>query len=264
MRMNLTNRSPGAFMKKLILAIAVLAVAGVAAQDGENREIQEPAPPRVDAPGNGSPPSDAIVLFDGSGLDQWARVEDGAPARWEIAGGAATVVPGSGSIRTRRSFGDMQLHLEWRPSAVIRGSGQSRGNSGVFLHSLFEVQILDSWENPTYVNGQAGAVYLQYPPLVDVARRPGEWQSYDIIFTAPVFEQGELVAPAHVTVFQNGVLVQNNARLAGATFTPEPVYAARCAPYAGERLQDCGGRMPLILQDHGQVVSYRNIWLREL
>lgn len=251
-------------MKKLIFACAALAAAPVIALGAESREIWEPEPQLVNAPGNGAPPSDAIVLFDGTNLDQWMRIEDGEPARWEIADGAATVTPGSGSIRTRESFGSMQLHLEWRPTDVISGSSQSRGNSGIFLHGVFEVQILDSWENPTYVNGQAGAVYLQSPPLVNAARRPGEWQSYDIVFTAPVFEQGELVSPAWVTVFHNGVLVQNNVRLAGATFTPEPVYEAQCAPYPSEQLQDCTGKMPLSLQDHGQVVSFRNIWLREL
>ncbi|MXY91544.1 MAG: DUF1080 domain-containing protein [Gammaproteobacteria bacterium] len=248
-------------MKKPLLAIAVLTAAAVSAQD---RAVWEPEPELVNAPANGAPPSDAIVLFDGTNLDQWMRIEDGEPARWEIADGVATVTPGVGSIRTRESFGSMQLHLEWRPTDVISGSGQSRGNSGVFLHGLFEVQILDSWENPTYVNGQAGSVYLQSPPLVNAARRPGEWQSYDIVFTAPVFEQGELVSPAYVTVFHNGVLVQNNVRLAGATFTPEPVYETRCAPYRSEQMQDCTGKMPLSLQDHGQVVSFRNIWLREL
>ena len=251
-------------MKKLIFAIAALTAVPVIALGAENREIWEPEPQLVNAPGNGAPPSDAIVLFDGSDLDQWMRIEDGEPARWQIADGAATVTPGSGTIRTRESFGSMQLHLEWRPTDVISGSSQSRGNSGVFLHGLFEVQILDSWENPTYINGQAGSIYLQSPPLVNAARRPGEWQSYDIVFTAPVFEQEELVSPAYLTVFQNGILVQNNVRLAGATHTPEPGYQARCQPYASERLQDCSGRMPLTLQDHGQIVSFRNIWLREL
>ncbi len=251
-------------MKKLILAIAALAAAAVTAQSGESREVWQPEPELVSAPGDGAPPSDAIVLFDGANLDQWMRIEDGEPARWEIADGAATVTPGVGSIQTREAFGSMQLHIEWRPTDVISGSGQSRGNSGIFLHGQFEVQILDSWENPTYVNGQAASVYLQSPPLVNAARRPGEWQSYDIVFTAPVFERGELVSPAYVTVFHNGVLVQNHVRLDGATYTPEPVYQAQCAPYPSDRLRDCTGRMPLSLQDHGQVVSFRNIWLREL
>ena len=248
-------------MKKLILALTVLAAAAVLAQS-DNEQSQQPA--LVSATGAGAPPSDAIVLFDGSDLDGWVRVEDGGPAGWEVSGGVATVTAGTGTIRTRQAFGSMQLHLEWRPTDVISGNGQGRGNSGVFLHSLFEVQILDSWENPTYVNGQAGAVYLQHSPLVNAARAPGEWQTYDIVFTAPVFEQGELVSPAYLTAFHNGVLVQNNVRLAGATFTPEPVYDAQCQVYSSEQLQDCTGEMPLSLQDHGQVVSYRNIWLREL
>lgn len=248
-------------MKKLILALTVIAAAAVLAQS-DKEQSQQPA--LVSATGTGAPPSDAIVLFDGSDLDGWVRVEDGGPAGWEVSGGVATVTAGTGTIRTRQAFGSMQLHLEWRPTDVISGNGQGRGNSGVFLHSLFEVQILDSWENSTYVNGQAGAVYLQHPPLVNAARAPGEWQTYDIVFTAPVFEQGELVSPAYLTAFHNGVLVQNNVRLAGATFTPEPVYDAQCQVYSSEQLQDCTGKMPLSLQDHGQVVSYRNIWLREL
>ncbi len=251
-------------MKKLIVALAILATAVAAFAQSSSRETRSPMPPLVAAPSGGAPPADAVVLFDGSDLDQWERVEDGEPARWEIAEGAATVTPGSGTIRSRQSFGSMQLHLEWRPTDIISGAGQSRGNSGVFLHSQFEVQILDSWDNPTYSNGQAGAVYLQYAPEVNVSRRPGEWQSYDIIFTAPEFEGGELVSPAWLTVFQNGVLVQNHVALEGATHTPEPVYAAQCQPYAAAATLDCSGDMPLILQDHGQVVSFRNIWLREL
>ncbi len=254
-------------MKKILFAIAILSAPVALAQSGGDRQQAEPEPVLVSAGQNGAPPSDAIVLFDGSDLDDWVRVADGEPTRWEIADGAATVRPGDGTIRTRESFGSIQLHLEWRPTDVIGGSGQGRGNSGVFLHSLFEVQILDSWENPTYVNGQAGSVYLQYPPLVNAARQPGQWQSYDIIFTAPEFNGDELVSPAWLTVFHNGVLVQNHVRLDGATFTPEPVYEAQCEPYGLDgsgRRRDCTGKMPLILQDHGQVVSFRNIWLREL
>lgn len=255
-------------MNKLLFASIFFAPAALAcaAALAQERARWEPEPALVSAPG-AAPPSDAIVLFDGANLDQWMRMEDGEPARWEIADGAATVTPGTGTIRSRQSFGSLQLHLEWRPTDVIDGTGQSRGNSGVFLHSQFEVQILDSWENASYVNGQAGSVYLQHPPLVNASRPPGEWQSYDIIFTAPVFEGGELVAPAYLTVFQNGVLVQNQVELQGATHTPEPEYAAQCIPYnlKGEaNRRDCTGNMPLVLQDHGQVVSFRNIWLREL
>ena len=135
----------------------------------------------------------------------------------------------------------------------------------MFLHSLFELQILDSWDNDTYVNGQAAAIYLQQPPLVNVTKPPGEWQVFDIVFTAPVWEKGKLKSPAYLTVLHNGVLVQNNVELQGTTFTPQPEYKARCGPYSQEeRIQDCTGKMPITLQDHGQVVSYRNIWVREL
>ncbi len=257
-------------MKKRLFAIilpAATALASGLALAQDDRGLWEPKPAFVATPPDGAPPSDAVVLFDGANLDQWMRIEDGEPARWEIADGAATVTPGTGTIRTRQSFGSLQLHLEWRPTDVIDGSSQSRGNSGVFLHSQFEVQILDSWENATYVNGQAGSVYLQHPPLVNASRPPGQWQSYDIIFTAPEFDGDELATPAHMTVFQNGVLVQNHVEIQGATHTPEPEYAARCIPYGlrgRANRRDCTGKMPLVLQDHGQVVSFRNIWLREL
>lgn len=229
----------------------------------------EPQPVRVKGQtiSSASPsiPSDAIVLFDGSDLDAWQRTSDNQPARWLIDGDTMTVQRGVGTIRTKQRFDDIQLHLEWRPSEVIEGEGQSRGNSGVFLHSLFELQILDSWENPTYINGQAGSIYLQYPPLVNASKPPGQWQSYDIVFKAPVYSGDILSSPARITVMQNGVLVQNNVELLGATFTPTPEYAAECAPYShSDRLQDCTGKMPIILQDHGQVVSFRNIWVREL
>jgi len=250
-----------------IIFLAAIALISAVAPAQDDRARWEPEPALVATPEGGAPPADAIVLFDGTNLDQWMRLEDGGPARWEIADGAATVTPETGHIRTRQAFGSLQLHLEWRPTDVIDGSSQSRGNSGVFLHSQFEVQILDSWENATYVNGQAGSVYLQYPPLVNASRPPGEWQSYDIIFTAPEFDGDELATPAFVTVFQNGVLVQNRVEIRGATHTPEPEYAARCIPYGSKgeaSRRDCTGKMPLILQDHGQVVSFRNIWLREL
>jgi len=250
-----------------IILLAAIALISAVAPAQDDRARWEPEPALVATPADGAPPADAIVLFDGTNLDRWMRLEDGGPARWEIADGAATVTPGTGHIRTRQAFGSFQLHLEWRPTDVIDGGSQSRGNSGVFLHSQFEVQILDSWENATYVNGQAGSVYLQYAPLVNASRPPGEWQSYDIIFTAPEFDGDELATPAFVTVFQNGVLVQNRVEIQGATHTPEPEYAARCIPYGpkGEaNRRDCTGKMPLILQDHGQVVSFRNIWLREL
>lgn len=228
-------------------------------------EVYSPVPEKISGVMDGAAPSDAIILFDGSNLDAWQSAGTEEDAAWAMTGDVLTVKNGSGSIKTRQAFGDIQLHIEWSPTATIMGEGQSRGNSGIFLNSLFEVQVLDSWENPTYVNGQAGAVYLQHAPSVNVARPPGEWQSYDILFKAPVYSaSGSLQSPAHVTVFQNGVLVLNNVEILGATYTEEPEYSIRCTPYGQTREQDCSGAMPLTLQDHGQVVSFRNIWLREL
>lgn len=257
------------FQNRSLSAMAVTCVIALLSSNLQaqtiNREQQGPEPVKIESAGSGTAPSDAIVLFDGSNLDAWVTADLGEPAQWNIENGVATVTPGSRTIKTRQAFGDIQLHLEWSPTDVIEGSGQSRGNSGIFLQSIFEVQILDSWENPTYVNGQAGSIYLQYPPLVNVAKPPGEWQTYDILFKAPVYSsRGELQAPAYVTVMLNGVVVQNHVALAGATYTQMPEYGARCVPYGQQTEQDCSGKMPLTLQDHGQVVSFRNIWVREL
>ncbi len=235
------------------------------AQSANNDEVYTPVPEKISGVGDSAPPSDAIVLFDGRNLDAWHTANTEQAAEWTIADGAFTVNNGAGSIKTKQAFADFQLHIEWSPTDVIQGQGQSRGNSGIFLHSQFEVQVLDSWNNPTYVNGRAGAVYLQHAPLVNVSRPPGQWQSYDIIFTAPVYAAtGVLQSPAYVTVIQNGVLVLNHVEIFGATYTDTPEYATSCTPYGQTRQQDCSGRMPLTLQDHGQVVSFRNIWLREL
>lgn len=254
-------------MKNYLSLFVLFTVSSLAfSQANDNGEIYEPVPALVTGVINGAPPSDAIVLFDGSNLDAWNRTADDEPARWLIEDGAITVQRGVGTIKTRQAFGDIQLHVEFRHSDVIQGSGQDRGNSGVFLHSLYEVQVLDSWENATYVNGQAGSIYKQQAPLVNASRPPGQWQSYDIIFTAPVFSaSGNLQTPAFVTVLQNGVLILNHFEILGATFTPSPEYAAHCGPYSQEqRMQDCSGKMPITLQDHGQIVSFRNIWVREL
>ena len=218
----------------------------------EETEVWKPAPPAVDPGRPGRPPSDAVVLFDGADLSEW-RGRGGAP-QWPVADGAVTVRPGAGNLTTKRRFRDVQLHVEWRTPAVVAGESQGRGNSGVFLMGLYEVQVLDSWENPTYVNGQAASVYKQHVPLVNASRPPGAWQTYDIVFTAPRFAAGgALERPATMTVLHNGVLVQNHVTLAGPTvFRGAPRYEAHA------------DRLPIMLQDHRNPVSYRNIWVREL
>jgi hypothetical protein len=219
----------------------------------EDTEVWEPEPPVVVPGRNGAPPSDAIVLFDGSDLAAWSA-EDGGDAGWRVEDGAMTVVPGTGSIRTRQGFGDVQLHIEWRTPAEVSGEGQGRGNSGIYFMQRYELQVLDSYENRTYSNGQAGAIYKQHIPLVNASRPPGAWQSYDVIFTAPRFDaNGALLIPAYMTAFHNGVLIQNHAELRGPTlYIGEPTYQAH---------ED---RAPLLLQDHGNPVSYRNVWIREI
>ena len=217
-------------------------------------------PPPVVEPGTastpeaaGRAPSDAVILFSGRDLSQWMQ-QDGSPAKWKVENGYFEVVPGSGSIDTRQGFGDCQLHLElWEPVPVT-GQGQGRGNSGVFLMGLYEIQVLDSYENRTYADGQAAAVYGQYPPLVNASRPPGQWQSYDIVFHGPRFGQDEkLLQPAHLTMFHNGVLVHDNVELSGPTgHRKRPPYKAH------------GAKLPLSLQDHGNPVRFRNIWIRQL
>ena len=210
--------------------------------------------PEVVTPGKGTlPPSDASVLYSGAGdLDKWEG-ERGGPAGWE-AGEELTVVRGTGGIKTRDSFGDMQLHIEWRAPAEVKGDGQGRGNSGVFLMGKYEVQVLDSYGNETYYNGQAGSIYKQSIPLVNACLPPGEWQTYDIIFKAPVFnEDGTKKSSAYVTVLHNGVLIQNHVEILGTT---EYIGAPKNDPHPAE--------LPLHLQDHGNPVSYRNIWVRPL
>ncbi|MDX1428996.1 MAG: DUF1080 domain-containing protein [Rhodothermales bacterium] len=219
----------------------------------EETEVWEPEPPVVTTGSYPAPPSDAIVLFDGSDLSAWTD-ENGGVAGWRVEDGAVTVVAGAGGIKTKRSFGDVQLHIEWRTPAEVRGEAQGRGNSGVFLMSLYEVQVLDSYQNRTYSNGQAGAVYKQHIPLVNATRPPGDWQTYDIVFRAPIFNhEGAVLRPALVTVFHNGILIQDHVRLLGPTI------------YIGlPKYEPHGNKLPLMLQDHGDPVSYRNIWVREL
>lgn len=225
----------------------------------------EPVPKKITGVVNGKAPSDAIILFDGTNMDAWEHVVTGDESQWYIEDGILTVNNGTGTLVSKQSFRDIQMHIEWRPSGEIVGQGQSRGNSGIFMQSLFEIQMLDSWENPTYVNGQAGALYHQYPPLVNASNPSGEWQTYDIIFSAPIYSrEGNLETPAYISLLHNGVLVLNHVEVLGSTFPKVPEYKPTCEPYELNVIMDCTGKLPLLLQDHGQVVSFRNIWLREL
>jgi len=206
---------------------------------------------------NADAPSDATILYNGHGLSAFQK-KDGSPAGWKIdADGAVTDIKGAGDLITKEAFGNCQLHLEFREPSEVKSSGQGRGNSGVYIMGKYEIQVLDSYNNPTYSNGQAGAVYKQHVPLVNASRKPGEWQSYDIIFTAPLFkENGDLESPARVTVIHNGVLIQNNVTILGPTdWVMKPVYKKHAS------------KLPLMLQDHGDdgnPISYRNIWIRNL
>jgi hypothetical protein len=258
------------------LAVAALSTAAVShcaqviAQEAakpkhEDTEVYEPVPPVV-TPGatNAAPPSDAIVLFDGKNLDEWVSAQDKSPAKWIVHDGIVTVSKehGVGNIETKRSFKNYQLHVEWRIPENITGSDQARGNSGVFLASTgpgdagYELQVLDSYQNKTYVNGMAGSIYKQAIPLANPARKPGEWQSYDVAWTGPVFnDDGSVKTPAYVTVFFNGVLVQNHFELKGETlFIGKPLY--KKYDTAPIKLQAHG--------DHSEPISFRNIWVREL
>jgi hypothetical protein len=227
----------------------------------EATEVWTPVP-KIVKPGttNADAPSDAIVLFDGRNADEWVSARDKSPARWNVANGVLTVNKAAGDIQTRRAFGSYQLHIEWRIPDAITGTGQARGNSGVYLawtgNGGYELQVLDSYENTTYVNGQAGSIYKQFPPLVNANRKPGEWQAYDVLWTAPTFKpDGSLATPAYVTTFHNGVVVQNHAVLKGDTrYTGQPEYHAH-------------GPAPILLQAHGDPsppISFRNIWVRPL
>jgi len=220
----------------------------------EDTEFWDPEVEKVD-PGesNATPPSDAIVLFGENDLSNWESVE-GGEAQWDVTGNYFTVKPGTGPIKTKEDFGNFQLHIEWRSPQEIVSESQGRGNSGVFLQGLYEVQVLDSYDNRTYANGQAGSIYKQSPPLVNATRSPLEWEVYDIIYTAPEFDEknGALVEPGYVTVLHNGVVVQNNTKLQGTT------------AYIGTPQWKAHGDGPIVLQDHSNPVSFRNIWIREL
>jgi len=217
--------------------------------DPEVKIIQPGAQP-------GMPPSDAIILFDGNDINKEWVDRQGDTSKWSVTDGAMVCVPGLGDIQTKREFNDFQLHIEWRTPSEVTGSSQGRGNSGVFLQGLYEVQVLDNYNNRTYRNGQAGSIYKQHVPLINACRKPGEWQTYDIIYTAPRFDEDTTVyfTPPRVTVLHNGVLIQNNVSLRGPTlYIGIPEYSIK--------KHDSG---PILLQDHGNPVAYRNIWIREL
>lgn len=226
----------------------------------EMTEFWEPEVPVV-APGEATknsfftPPADAIVLFDGKDLSKW-QGQDGKPAQWTVNNGVVTVKKGTGAISTIQKFNDFQLHIEWSVPSDITGKGQARGNSGVFLQGIYELQVLDSYKNRTYANGQAGSIYKQTPPLKNAMRPPGEWNVYDVVYTAPRFkEDSTLFSPARVTVIHNGVIIQNNTTITGHT------------PYIGFPEYKFHGKGPITLQDHGdpsEPISFRNIWIREL
>ncbi len=224
--------------------------------------VHDPARPHpaVVIPGDvpGAPPSDAILLFDGKDLSKWEQAGRGpdrdkmVDARWKIGNGYFEVVGGTGNLQTREKFGDCQLHVEWASPGEVRGTSQGRGNSGVLIMSRYEIQVLDAYNNPTYADGQAGAIYGQWPPLANPARKPGEWNTYDILFEAPRFEGEKLAKPAYVTVIYNGVMVHHHKEIMGPMVYRQ---VAHYTPHAAEE--------PLMLQDHnGDAVRYRNIWIR--
>jgi hypothetical protein len=255
--------APGATRAWMGIVIAGALAAAAQAQSRKEWPIHDetrPQPKVVD-PGTpstqdrpGAPPADAVVLFGGTDLAKWRTAADGTPARWKVADGVMEVVKGAGDIQTADAFGDCQLHLEWAAPTPAVGEGQQRGNSGVFPMGRYEIQVLDSYQNKTYPDGQAAALYGQHPPLVNASRPPGQWQTYDIVFHGPRFDgQGKLLRPARVTVLHNGVLVQDDRELTGPT-----AHKAR-PPYAAHP-----DRLPLKLQDHGDPVRFRNIWIREL
>jgi hypothetical protein len=260
----MASLSPRIGIAGLVAASAVVACLaaaddrpGAPPNQWRQHDIRRPKPPVVEPAESGvasKPPKDAIVLFDGASLDAW-KSHTGGPVKWKVVDGALQTLPGAGMIETKRRFGDIQLHVEWAAPSPPHGVGQDRGNSGVFLMGQFEIQVLDSFQSDTYADGQAGSIYGQFPPLANASRPPGEWQTYDIAFRRPRFDDsGRLVEPARVTLFHNGILVQNNEQPFGRTSWLE------WEAYEGRR----GARGPIALQDHDHPVRYRNIWLREL
>ena len=220
----------------------------------EATEIWEPKPPVVIPAQNNAAPSDALVLFDGTNLDAWKSTKEGSEVHWHLnPDGSMTVKPGTGAIQTKQTFGDVQLHIEWKSPSEIKGDGQNRGNSGIFLQKRYEVQVLDNNDNETYVNGQVGSIYKQSIPLAKASSPTGEWNTYDIIFHAPKFDSnGNKIKSGTITVLHNGILVQDQFELKGTT------------EYIGWPKNTAHGDDALELQDHGSTVSYRNIWVREL
>ena len=254
-------------MKRVLLSLCVFGAVTAYSQN-QNPENAKMKPEmtefwdpevKVVTPGENptNAPSDAIILFDGTSESlnkNWSNSKDDAPG-WKVEDNCVTVVKGTGTMKTKMAFEDFQLHIEWRTPAVVdpESKSQGRGNSGVFMQERYELQVLDNYNNRTYRNGQAGSFYKQYAPLVNVCKKPGEWQTYDVIYTAPRFKADSTVfSPAHATVLQNGVLVQNNVLLFGPT------------EYIGIPKYKFHGPAPLALQDHGNPVSYRNIWIRKL
>jgi hypothetical protein len=255
-------RSEGNVMRidlKRFLSVSFCVCAGLALGAQETWQIHDLArpQPRIVDPGPAGPPapvpSDALVLFDGKDLSRWTNGK-GDPARWKVENGYMEVTAKTGSIRTVREFGDCQLHVEWSAPLPAEGTSQERGNSGVFLMNLYEVQVLDCYDNVTYADGMTAAIYGQCPPAVNACRPPGEWQTYDIVFRRPRFDaDGKVLEPARMTVFHNGVLVHDDVALMGPTS-----HKVRL-PYTSHP-----DRLPISLQDHGNPVRYRNIWIREL
>jgi 3-keto-disaccharide hydrolase len=244
----------------LVILFGFFGANGARAQSPANWAIHstERPQPRIVNPGpagpSAPPPADAMVLFNGRDLSRF-RDDKGGPAKWKVENGYIEVMPGTGSLVTADGFGDVQLHIEWATPSKVEGEGQERGNSGVFFGGgRYEVQVLDSYNNITYPDGQAGAIFGQYPPLVNASRAPGEWQTYDIVFHTARFDAaGKLVRPARATVFHNNVLVQDDVELTGPTaFQRRPVYAAHPV------------ELPITMQDHSFPVRFRNIWARRL
>jgi len=241
----------------ILLTTAAIIASGQVSTKWPQHSMDRPQPAVV-SPGPFAafpPPSDAIILFDGRSLAGWRSADHaGEPAKWKVADGYMEVVAGAGGIESKEAFGDAQLHVEWRAPTPPKGESQERGNSGVFLMGRYEVQVLDSYHNVTYPDGQAGSVYGQFPPLVNASRPPGEWQTYDIVFHRPRFDaNGKVTSPARMTILHNGVLVQDNVELSGPT-----AHQTR-PPY--EKHPDA---LPMMLQDHGNPVRFRNIWVRKL